>query len=160
MSVNRHLPHVFVLPEDDANRQIANGFLLDEQLSSGRIRVLEEAGGWREVLDRFCSIYAREMERFSERRMVLLIDCDNQADRVAAAMLRIPADLRPRVFILGVLTEPEDIRRDLGSYEEIGLAIAKDCREGTGEVWKHRLMQHNMSEVARLQQLIRPILFP
>jgi hypothetical protein len=27
--VNRYLPHVLVLPEDDANRQIANGFVLD-----------------------------------------------------------------------------------------------------------------------------------
>jgi len=29
MSVNGHLPHVLVLPEDDANRQLANGFVLD-----------------------------------------------------------------------------------------------------------------------------------
>ena len=28
MSVNRHQPHVFVLPEDDANRQMAIGFIL------------------------------------------------------------------------------------------------------------------------------------
>lgn len=28
MSVNKYKPHVLVLPEDDANRQLANGFLL------------------------------------------------------------------------------------------------------------------------------------
>ena len=30
MSVNKYQPHVLVLPEDDANRQLANGFLLDQ----------------------------------------------------------------------------------------------------------------------------------
>jgi hypothetical protein len=30
MSVNKYHPHVLVLPEDDANRQLANGFLLDQ----------------------------------------------------------------------------------------------------------------------------------
>jgi hypothetical protein len=30
MSVNKYLPHVLVLPEDDANRQMANGFFLDQ----------------------------------------------------------------------------------------------------------------------------------
>jgi hypothetical protein len=160
MSVNRYLPHVFVLPEDDANRQIANGFLLDELLRGGRIRVLEEAGGWQEVLDRFCSIYAREMERFPERRMILLIDCDGQTTRLAEAMRRIPTDLQPRVFILGVLTEPERLKADLGSYEQIGLAVASDCREGTGQIWQHRLLEHNWGEVERMRRRIRPILFP
>jgi hypothetical protein len=28
MAVNRYKPHIYVVPEDDANRQIANGFLL------------------------------------------------------------------------------------------------------------------------------------
>lgn len=29
MSVNKERPHVLILPEDDANRQLANGFQLD-----------------------------------------------------------------------------------------------------------------------------------
>jgi len=55
MSVNRHSPHVYVLPEDDANRQIANGFLLDPSIVDYRIRVLEEAGGWKETLGNLCT---------------------------------------------------------------------------------------------------------
>jgi hypothetical protein len=27
MSVNREKPHIWLVPEDDANRQVANGFL-------------------------------------------------------------------------------------------------------------------------------------
>jgi len=53
MSVNKYLPHVLVLPEDDANRQLANGFQLDVFLATRRMQILEEAGGWQEVLNRF-----------------------------------------------------------------------------------------------------------
>ena len=45
MSVNRHQPHVLVLPEDDANRQLANGFRLDQYLLNWKIQVLR-GGGW------------------------------------------------------------------------------------------------------------------
>jgi hypothetical protein len=36
MGLNRYKPHLFVLPEDDANRQIANRFLLSfEDIGEG-----------------------------------------------------------------------------------------------------------------------------
>ncbi len=42
MSVNRHLPHVFVLPEDGANRQLAKGFHLEVDWTRQRqMQVLE-----------------------------------------------------------------------------------------------------------------------
>jgi hypothetical protein len=54
VSVNKHLPHVFVLPEDDANRQLAKGFELQIDPSRlRRIQVLPAAGGWNEVLKSF-----------------------------------------------------------------------------------------------------------
>jgi hypothetical protein len=160
MSVNKYLPHVFVLPEDDANRQVANGFRLEPSLRDHRIHVLEEAGGWNEVLERFDSIYAAEMDRFPHRLMVLLIDLDGRIDRLESAKTRIPAHLKDRVFILGALNEPEDLRRELGTFEDIGLAMAQDCREGTDTVWGHRLSRHNAGEINRLKVHARPILFP
>ena len=160
MSVNKYLPHVYVLPEDDANRQLANGFFLDEFLSHRQFYVLEEAGGWNEVLERFCTIYASEMDKTPARFMILLIDLDNRIDRVESAKNRIPEHLKDRVFILGSMSEPEDLRRDLGSFETIGLAIAKDCRENTNTIWNHRLLRHNTAEINRLQAQVRPILFP
>jgi len=45
MSVNKYQQHVLVLPEDDANRQLEIGFLLDPLLIDRRIDVLEVAGG-------------------------------------------------------------------------------------------------------------------
>jgi len=39
MSVNVYKPHVLVLPEDDADRQIATGFLLDPSLKPRNIQI-------------------------------------------------------------------------------------------------------------------------
>jgi hypothetical protein len=48
--IHRYKPHVLVLPEDDRNRQLANGFLLHPSLSA-QIQVLVEVGGWGKLLD-------------------------------------------------------------------------------------------------------------
>jgi hypothetical protein len=160
MSVNKFLPHVHILPEDDANRQIANGFFLN--LPSSRQRqfdVLEVAGGWNEVIERFCSVHAVKMEAVPTRFMVLVIDFDNQADRLAVVSPRIPLHLKDRVFILGTLSEPEKLKSELGSYEAIGRAMAQDCRDGTDLLWAHRLLRHNASEILRLRTLVQPFLF-
>lgn len=160
MSVNRRRPHVLVLPEDDANRQLANGFLLDQDLSTWRIQVLVEAGGWSKVLKHFLSDHVVEMDRFPKRFMILLIDLDGKADRLQYAKSQIPERLTDRVFVLGALTEPEALRSDLGDYETIGLKMARDCREETDKTWGHRLLRHNTTELDRLRTNVRPILFP
>jgi hypothetical protein len=161
MSVNRHQPHVLVLPEDDANRQLANGFRLDQYLLNWKIQVLEEAGGWIKALERFKKDLVEGMNRYACRSVVLLIDFDGHPERLARAKAEIPEHLVERVFILGVLTKPEALRQaNLGSYEEIGLAMAKDCREGTDRVWGHDLLRHNASEVDRLHRCVLPVLFP
>ncbi|MDR3718933.1 MAG: hypothetical protein P4K98_09035 [Bryobacteraceae bacterium] len=160
MSVNKERPHVYVLPEDDADRQLANGFLMDPSLSK-QIQVLEEAGGWVKVLDNFGSVHVREMNRWPNRFMVLLIDFDGREDRFEHAKARIPENLNDRVFILGARTEPEDLKKaKLGSYEAIGRALAKDCREDTNTAWGHRLLQNNANEIARMREQLHPILFP
>jgi hypothetical protein len=46
MSVNKYEDHVLVLPEDDANRQIANGFILNSNVKERAIQVLPIADGW------------------------------------------------------------------------------------------------------------------
>jgi hypothetical protein len=158
--MNKMVPHVLVLPEDDANRQLANGFQLDHSLDTRRMQILEEAGGWHEVLDRFREDHVPEMERNANRFMVLLIDFDGRENRLQEVIAGIPAGLNERVFVLGTWTEPEELRQALGSYEEIGLAMAKDCRDNTDMTWAHDLLRHNAGELARLRQNVRPILFP
>lgn len=159
MSVNRFTEHVLVLPEDDANRQLVNGFLLEE-VSTRRIQVLEPAGGWLEVLDSFKSNHVAEMDRYPHRYMVLLIDFDGTVDRLTRAMQSIPDRLQNRVFIFGALNEPEGLKRaGLGAYEEIGLGLAKDCREQTETVWGHQQLRHNAAEIQRCNPTLRNVLF-
>jgi hypothetical protein len=161
MSVNKRRTHVFVLPEDDANRQIANGFIVEPLPLNQQVQVLRPAGGWLKVLKRFKKDQVVGMNRYPARLMILLIDFDDHPDRLAEAKAEIPDRLAERVFILGALSTPEALKMaNLGSYTEIGRALAKDCRQGTETVWGHHLLQHNRPELQRLLQHVRPILFP
>ena len=160
MSVNKYEPHILILPEDDPNRQLANGFLLNESVLTARIQVLPVAGGWIKVLETFCVSYASTMDRYPARLIVLLIDFDGNSDRLADAMAKVPSHLIDRVFVLGTLTEPEDLKSaKLGSYETIGSALAKECHEESNTVWGHKLLRHNAAEIDRLRPHAMPILF-
>jgi len=158
---NRYAPHVLVLPEDDANRQIANGFVLNLE-NNRSIQVLPPSGGWRRVVEAFCADQVREMRNYPERRVILMIDFDRQfPDRFRCILERIPAELAARVFILGVLSEPEELNRELRhiGLEKIGEALAGDCSRNTYEVWGCPLLIHNQTELARLTRDVRPFLF-
>lgn len=161
MGVNKAKPHVFVLPEDDANRQLANGFLLEVDFARQRqMRVLPVADGWVAVLEHFLADHVREMESNAEQSMVLLIDFDQQQERLQDLKAKIPIPLADRVFIVGSFSEPEALKSaGLGSYEKIGRALARDCREETDTTWGHELLRHNAGELARLREHVRPILF-
>jgi hypothetical protein len=156
--MNKYGPRVLVLPEDDANRQLANGFFL-EVTNDASMQILPPAGGWTRVLDNFEANHISEMDRFPERLMVLLIDFDDRPDRLEKAKARIPERLIDRVFIIGSQIEPEKLPSKLGSREEVGRGAAADCRDGTEKIWSHPHFQHNAAEVARLRQRARPILF-
>jgi len=162
MSVNRELPHILVLPEDDANRQIAVGFQLELDWSvQRRIQVLSPLGGWNKVLQVFESDHVGAMDRNPMRIVVLLIDFDGDVSRLANAQRNIPPRLAHRVFVLGALCEPERLRSaGLGSFEAIGSKLARDCREGTDTTWSHPHLRHNASEIDRLSEQVCPILFP
>ena len=47
------------------------------------------------------------MRKYSQRRVVLLIDFDNKEDRFQKMKREIPEELSDRVFILGLLSTPE-----------------------------------------------------
>ncbi|OUL26342.1 hypothetical protein BV378_13025 [Nostoc sp. RF31YmG] len=160
MSINKHRPHILVLPEDDANRQIANGFLLDLNVNSRAIQLLPEARGWGNVVEKFTNEYASTMRQYPHRMIALLIDFDENEDRLSYVKHQIPNDLEDRVFVLGVLSEPESLRRDINkTFEKIGEALAKDCSDNTNELWGHELLKHNKNELARMISSVKPFLF-
>ncbi len=99
------------------------------------------------------------MESNAQRFVVLLIDLDGKQERLQDVKGKIPGHLTDRVFVLGTLSEPEDLKGDLGPYEVIGSKMAQDCREDTDKIWGHNLLRHNAGELARLREHVRPILF-
>lgn len=159
--VNRNQPHVLVLPEDDANSQLANGFHKEVDFTRYRqMQVLPVAGGWTRVLERFRLDHVDRMARNPNRSMVLLIDFDGYPERLGLAKAEIPPELTDRVFILGTLDEPEDLKAELNqSCEDIGSRLAEDCRDDAYATWEHPLLRHNASELDRLRERVRPILF-
>jgi hypothetical protein len=78
---------------------------------------------------------------------------------LAAAKTEIPEHLKERVFVLGAWSEPEELRRNLGSYETVGSTLAGECRENTAATWDHPLLCHNAGELERLRKDVRAFLF-
>ena len=161
MSINKEKPHLYVLPEDDANRQIANGFLLNPMLNSYVIQVLPVAGGWRKVVELFEIDYCKKIQKYPEGRIVFLIDFDNKhEDRLSFIFTNIPEDIKTRVFVLGVLSEPEKLKAQSQlSYENIGKELANDCAESKEVYWSRDLLKHNQPELQRLFNSVKPFLF-
>lgn len=160
MSINKHKPHLLVLPEDDANRQIANGFIRDLNLNQRAIQILPIADGWKKAVDEFTNEHIKSMRQFPQRMIVLLIDFDEVEDRLSYVKSHIPEDFKNRVFVLGVQSNPEDLKRDIKqSLEAIGETLATDCSENKNELWGHNLLIHNQSELERMIKLVKPFLF-
>lgn len=160
MSINPYKPHLLVLPEDDANREIANGFTLEANLNSCAFQVLPPAGGWMKVVEKFTSDHASAMEKYTERRMVLLVDFDDKENRKKFVDSRIPTAIKARVYVLGPISEPEKLRNASGKkFEAIGATLAKDCTENRQDFWMHDLLKHNKPELDRLIQDVKPFLF-
>ncbi len=163
MSVDKYKKHILVLPEDDANRKIANGFLLEPNLNKSVIQILPPAKGWIKVLNSFKDNHVSNMEKYSQRMMLLLIDFDLKEDRLEQVKNQIPDALRNRVFVLGVQSEPENLKKllasDHNSFEKIGKSLAQDCVNGTYTLWGHDLLKQNRTELDRMISDVKPFLF-
>ncbi len=159
MSVNNYKPHVFVLPEDDANSAKANGFALEVR-QPRNIQVLSPAGGWTNVRDAIASQHEKGLRMYPNRHLVLLLDFDDDLDRGVRIHDRVSNDFKSRVFVVGAKTEPEELRQArLGTFEEIGRRLAVECRDGAGPLSTHELLKHNQAELARLRAAVFAIVF-
>ncbi len=160
MSINKNKPHLFILPEDDANRQIANGFIQDLNVNARAIQILPIANGWKKVVDKLMNDHVRKMRQYPQSMMVLLLDFDQCEDRLIYVESHIPEDIKNRVFVLGVQSNPESLKRNIQkSFEAIGESLATDCAENKNELWGHRLLIHNKTELERMIVSVKPFLF-
>ncbi len=162
---NKYADHLLVLPEDDANRRIVNGFLKDAKVRHRGVKPLPEAGGWSNVLaalqDR---AFINGLADYPQRHCLLLIDFDQQAATrlqiYANYKMDLPESTRSRVYLLGSLETPEQLRAACGlQLEEIGQRLASDCPPSSiGTLWSHPHLQHNAPELTRLVAQVRPFL--
>ena len=160
MSVNKYKSHILVLPEDDANRQIANGFVNNSNVNQLAIQILPNAGGWEEAVDQFTDNHAPRMRQYPKRRMIVLIDLDKRKSRVTYVQEYIPDDLKERVFVIGTRNKPEILKSFTRiSFEKIGETLAQDCADNTNNLWGHEELKHNARELERMRESIKSFLF-
>ena len=161
MTMNRYAPHVYVIPEDARNEQIANGFVGHHQVKHMRVKVMPPAGGWSRVLETFRDEYISKLRDYPDAHVVMLIDFDDEVEnRKAKFEEQIPEEFKNRVFVVGSKHDPETLKkaRKIG-FEEIGKSLADDCDANTAELWDHEQLQHNDAERQRLVQIVKPFLF-
>lgn len=158
MTMNKYSPHVYVIPEDDADRQIADGFLLHPRVNETRIQVMPPAGGWPRVLATFQDEYLPKLHAYPHAHVVMLIDFDDQVEKRRFDFEKeIPADLKSRVFVIGTRNTPEALKKELKrSLEAIGQALADDCAAGTAAIWDHGQLIHNDAERKRFLETVWP----
>jgi hypothetical protein len=125
------------------------------------IQVLPYVGGWEKVVGLFKDYHLQKMRDFPERRIVLLLDFDGKPeDRLSHIKKEIPEDLKKRVFVLGVHSEPEKLKSATKmKFEAIGAKLAEDCAENKKDFWMHELLKHNEPELERLFEDVRPFIF-
>jgi hypothetical protein len=160
MSANNHRPHLLVLPEDDANRQILVGFRNYHAVNSRQMPIQNVAGGWLKALDAILEEHVAAMRTYPDRHVLLVIDFDNRPDRRGEIVVQIPQDLQERFFVIGSLDEPERLFTSLRTRPEaLGELLAADCDHGTNTTWSHEMLSHNAAEIQRLTVKVKPFLF-
>ena len=165
MNINRYKPHLIVLPEDRADEEIANGFILPLHINDRAIKVDKPAGGWLDVVQKFKTELVPEMQKYTACLAVMLIDFDcyegrSYKDRLYQVTNEIPDELKNRVFVLGVLTEPEKLKtKSRKNFEKIGETLAEGCPDKKNELWMDELLIHNEDELSRIMLSVKPFLF-
>ncbi len=159
MALNRERPHLLVLPEDDATRNIAVGF---SDFAKGQLQVLNPARGWGHVKEEMIRTYSQTLRRYAGCHLVLLIDFDDDfPNRIDAFRQDIPSDIAPRIYVIGALTEAETLKRAINNkkFSKIGLELAEECENGQLKLWNHPQLAHNSSELSRLHTAVHNFLF-
>lgn len=160
IAVNEYRPHVYVIPEDDADRQFAAGFELDFRLVPRAMQIMPVAGGWEKVIAKILADYVPKVRSNPYTHIVGIIDCDNRPDRIAELLSRIPADVRDRIFLLGTRDDPQAFRNAVRlSFEKIGIRLADECFQQEFSLWRHDQLIHIGIEIDRAEATLRPILF-
>jgi hypothetical protein len=165
MSVNRYRTHVIVIPEDDADRQLAVGFLQHATIDARAIQVMPLANGWARLLDKLRDRHIDDLRRFPNAHVVLLMDFDDHISERRQALENVLADFddrgqwESRVYLLGSATDPEQLARQFRlTKAKIGEQLAEECDREEFILWENELLAHNRETRERLA-LVKGTLF-
>ena len=159
--MNKNKPHLYVIPEDDRDRQLADGFVLHDRVDTRRVQVMPPAGGWSYVLKTFQREYVKMLRGNPQAHVVMIIDFDGDFEnRRKEFDQAVPDEIKARVFVVGPKHTPELLKSKLNrDYEQIGTALADDCDAGETALWEHEELNHNDPDRQRLIQTVKPFLF-
>lgn len=137
MSVNKYKPHLFIIPEDDADRQIAVGFELRGNIKARSLQIVNTAGGWLKVIDLIETEYIPILKKYPKSQVLGIIDCDNHPERIIESLNRFPEEFRDRIFLIGTLKDPQELKKNVNlSFERIGEDLG-----GRMSQWKSRYLE-------------------
>lgn len=165
MAINNYDLHLLIIPEDDAYRDIANGFIGHLAVAARKIHVEKPADGWLKLLKSFTQDYEKGLRQYPKRRVLMLLDLDGSPDRAQKITNDIPEDLRERVFLICCKDEAESIKKELGHghFESIGERMAQSCHDNVHDSpespWACPQLQQSRGELIRLAEAVRPFLF-
>jgi hypothetical protein len=159
-AVNKYKPHLYVIPEDDADRQIVNGFAFHHGITSGSLQVMPIAGGWAKVIETINDEYVPKLRNSTHAHVLGVIDCDEDTERIPSELAKFPDELRDRIFLLGPFDEPEAFKKALNKqFQVIGELLANECYSGEFEIWNHEHLAHIANEIQRANGRLNPVLF-
>jgi len=149
--VDKFKPHLFIVPEDDADRQIAVGFQMHLE-AKGEMQIVDVARGWLKVVGVIKDEYVPLLKNNLNSHVLGIIDCDKDADRIAEQLENFPEDIRNRIFLLGV-------RSAKMHFAEIGEKLADECYKDELDLWNHEMLSYSSSEALRAKDVLRELVF-
>ena len=166
MSRPNHPKCLLILSEDDAYRDLANGFAEYFAIARRRISVPPPAKGGGRKLLKLLQEKVEAVRKNLYSHVLLLFDLDGKPEHNLGKILsQIPDDIKDRVYVLCALDEAEYIKSDLrlSKFEAIGEQLAASCDQGTynhpSAPWQCSQLKHNKAELGRLAGAVRPFIF-
>lgn len=158
---NKFRDHLVIVPEDQKNNDLINGFVNATSIASHAFQIQRIARGWINAVD---SLQDMKLVSLPLRRVLLVIDFDEKPesrnDQVHEKLSKfLTQNEYERVYLLGTRSEPEDFRSTLKmSPEQVGAQLYLDCKTPQPGLWGHALFAHNLKTRARLIAEVLPFL--
>jgi hypothetical protein len=140
---------------------MVNGFSTLLEINERQFYVYDLARGWERGKETLLKLSKGYMREYPSSYALLIVDFDGNAHRGSEIKNQIPEEVRDRVFVVGVLNEPVNLKNSTGmKFEQLGLQIAEGCKDSNIDFWERQeLLAHNVDEIRRLSKAVRNLFF-